>query len=164
MERWVDSDKLNDWMQIVGLFALVGSLIFIGLQMKQTQEIALSTAYQARVAAAMEMNMAIAANPSAMAAMRKPQTGGLEAVTEEEGWAGEALIRSVLLSFDNVHYQFEKGFLDRGAWDAARVDLKSFVGRVFARPYVETRLSTLRPSYRDELSEILEEIKSEEKE
>jgi len=40
----MDSGKLNDWMQVVGIFALVASLIFVGLQMKQTKEIALNEA------------------------------------------------------------------------------------------------------------------------
>jgi hypothetical protein len=35
----MDSAKLNDWLQVIGIFALVASLIFVGLQMKQTQEI-----------------------------------------------------------------------------------------------------------------------------
>ena len=36
------SAKLNDWMQVVGIFALVASLVFVGLQMKQAKEIALN--------------------------------------------------------------------------------------------------------------------------
>ncbi len=44
----MSSTRLNDWLQIVAMFALVGSLIFVGLQMRQAQEIALSQAYQAR--------------------------------------------------------------------------------------------------------------------
>jgi len=35
----MDSSKLNDWLQVIGIFALVASLIFVGFQMKQTQEI-----------------------------------------------------------------------------------------------------------------------------
>ena len=35
----MDSAKLNDWLQVTAIFALVASLIFVGLQMKQTQEI-----------------------------------------------------------------------------------------------------------------------------
>jgi len=38
----MDSAKLNDWMQVIGIFAVVASLIFVGLQMKQAQDIALS--------------------------------------------------------------------------------------------------------------------------
>jgi len=35
----MDSAKLNDWLQVIGIFALVASLVFVGLQMRQTQEI-----------------------------------------------------------------------------------------------------------------------------
>lgn len=38
-------DKLGDWLQIIGLFGVIGSLIFVGLQLKQTQAIALSETY-----------------------------------------------------------------------------------------------------------------------
>ncbi len=35
----MDTAKLNDWLQVIGIFALVASLVFVGLQIKQTQEI-----------------------------------------------------------------------------------------------------------------------------
>jgi hypothetical protein len=38
----MDSAKVNDWLQLVGIFALVASLIFVGLQLKQTQEVAVT--------------------------------------------------------------------------------------------------------------------------
>jgi len=37
----MDSKKLNDWLQLVGLAAVVASLIFVGLQIKQSDEIAM---------------------------------------------------------------------------------------------------------------------------
>ncbi len=40
----MDSAKLNDWLQVFGIFALVASLIFVGLQIRQTQEIAMTDA------------------------------------------------------------------------------------------------------------------------
>jgi len=45
----MDSAKLNDWLQVIGLFGVIAGLAFVGLQMKQEQKIALSAAYQARV-------------------------------------------------------------------------------------------------------------------
>jgi hypothetical protein len=42
----LDSAKLSDWLQVIGLFAVVASLIFVGLQMRQTEAIALSEIYQ----------------------------------------------------------------------------------------------------------------------
>lgn len=35
----MDSAKLNDWLQIVGMLAIVASLVFVGLQVKQSQSI-----------------------------------------------------------------------------------------------------------------------------
>ena len=36
----MDSKKLNDWLQIIGLFGVIASLIFVGVQVRQTQVIA----------------------------------------------------------------------------------------------------------------------------
>jgi hypothetical protein len=44
----VDSAKLNDWVQVFGIFALVASLIFVGLQIRQDQEIAIVEAVSHR--------------------------------------------------------------------------------------------------------------------
>ena len=38
----LDSAKLNDWLQVIGIFAVLGGLIFVGLQMKRDRQIALS--------------------------------------------------------------------------------------------------------------------------
>jgi hypothetical protein len=40
-----DMSKINDWLQVVGMFGVIASLIFVGLQMKQAHEIALSNTY-----------------------------------------------------------------------------------------------------------------------
>ena len=35
----MNSEKVNDWLQIVGMVGIMASLIFVGLQVKQTQSI-----------------------------------------------------------------------------------------------------------------------------
>jgi hypothetical protein len=59
-----DSSKLSDWLQVIGLFAVVASLIFVGLQMKQTDAIALSEIYQERAVASREHNLINSSNPN----------------------------------------------------------------------------------------------------
>lgn len=54
----MDSAKLNDWLQVLGMFAVVASLIFVGLQMRQDHEIALSAIYQARAQMTIDINLA----------------------------------------------------------------------------------------------------------
>ena len=36
----MDSSKLNDWLQVIGLFSVVASLIFVGLQMQLDRRLA----------------------------------------------------------------------------------------------------------------------------
>jgi hypothetical protein len=53
----MDQRKLSDWLQIVGMFGVIASLLFVGLQMKQSHEIALATQYQARAEATMNLHL-----------------------------------------------------------------------------------------------------------
>jgi hypothetical protein len=43
------SQKFNDSVQILGMVGIIGSLVFVGLQLKQSQEIAIASQYQARL-------------------------------------------------------------------------------------------------------------------
>ena len=49
----------KDAIELVGIGAVVASLIFVGLQMRQTHEIALATLYQMRSDAAREIRIAL---------------------------------------------------------------------------------------------------------
>ena len=44
--RILDSTKLHDWNQLIGIIKMIASLIFVGFQIRQTQAIAESEAYQ----------------------------------------------------------------------------------------------------------------------
>jgi len=35
----MNSEKVNDWLQIIGMVGIMGSLVFVGLQVRQTQSI-----------------------------------------------------------------------------------------------------------------------------
>jgi len=52
-------DKFRDWLEIVGIFAVVVSLVFVGLQMRQTQEIAMAEMRWNNMIAEMEAHSAI---------------------------------------------------------------------------------------------------------
>jgi hypothetical protein len=60
----MDSAKLNDWMQVVGIFAVVLSLIFVGLQMRQEQEIAIMDTYGSVAEAQMDLSVRAGENMS----------------------------------------------------------------------------------------------------
>jgi hypothetical protein len=62
----MDSAKISDWMQVVGIFALVASLVFVGMQMQQDREIARVMIYQSRASTLAEISMAAASSPEAI--------------------------------------------------------------------------------------------------
>lgn len=54
----MNTAKFREWLEIIGIFGVVASLIFVGLEMRQSQKIALSAAYQARSDSSMAIRMA----------------------------------------------------------------------------------------------------------
>jgi DNA-binding GntR family transcriptional regulator len=58
----LESQKLHDWLQVIGIAAVVASLIFVGLQIKQSDEIALAEILESVAARAIEERALIAAN------------------------------------------------------------------------------------------------------
>lgn len=56
------SQKLHDWLQVIGIAAVVGSLIFVGLQIKQSDEIALAEVLESAATRAIEERALIAEN------------------------------------------------------------------------------------------------------
>jgi hypothetical protein len=158
----VDSNKLNDWMQVVGIFALVASLIFVGLQMQLEHKISLSHAYQSRASAAAEWNSAFAANHVAMSAYRKAADGASNDIaTEEYDALHRSMIGAVFL-YDNAHYQYQQGFVSEGFWETTRESLKSFMMHPVGNVVFLERLDTgMRPEFRAVVLSISAELKEE---
>jgi len=120
----LDSAKLSDWLQVIGLFAVVASLIFVGLQMKQTDAIALSEIYQERAIAAREHNLINASNPYFLSGSAKLYVGKQSELTAQEAIALEYDFGSQLVVFDNYHQQYEWGFLSEAHWSSTVANVK----------------------------------------
>ncbi len=121
----MDSAKLNDRMQIVGMAAIVASLIFVGLQMKQSQEIAVAAQYHQRAALTVE-------SLNAELESGNLKFWGRQSATESTSEAelhdlGRDSIREIKLLFimDNHHFQYQAGFMGEEAWQAIRGSLKN---------------------------------------
>ncbi len=56
----MNSQKLHDWLQIVGIAAVVGSLIFVGMQLKQSDDIALAEVFESTAARGIEQRALVA--------------------------------------------------------------------------------------------------------
>jgi len=105
------------------LFGVIGSLIFVGLQLKQTQAIALSQTYQSRTATSVEMSIGVMNSPEALSGIAKIYRNKFDELTMPEAVALEYLIGSVLTTFENNQMQHEQGFLSQEHWQSNMRDL-----------------------------------------
>jgi hypothetical protein len=174
----MDTSKLNDWLQIVGLFGLMASLVFVGLQIKQDHEIALADSYQARTATLVEAFNARAANTAALSAelrflginpndpVKRPSLHILESagiLTELEYRAGILTALATWQQWNNSHYQTEMGFMPDEYWSR----LRSLIKRNFAQNRLTATAYgavSFRPTFRRDIDEIIAEVESEKSE
>jgi hypothetical protein len=155
------ASKLRDWLEIIGLFSVVASLVFVGLQMKQSQEIALSQASQARTAMSLEIILSTAENPLFTSAMVKGRNGKEQSPEEQAATSQYAI--AILWSYEDQHIQYSNGFLSEERWSASKEQLKRFLSESSTMPVrwaYERAPGRLSPSFRAILDELIAELDS----
>jgi hypothetical protein len=148
----VDTSKINEWLQVVGMFGVIASLIFVGLQMKQTQQIALSGTYQARSAVTVESLVAIISSPEFLSASARIYAGKSDELTMQEAVAWEYFLGAEMTSFENNHQQYEMGFLSEEHWQRNVAELKCKFELPLNRQMMENWF------YRESFMIVIEEI------
>jgi len=147
---------LNDWLQIVGLSGVIGSLVFVGLQLKQTQAIALSENYQNRLAAGVDLNVGLINSADFLSGVSKVYRDSASELTMQEAVALEWYFGSDLMIVENNHLQYQSGFLPQEHWQRNLRDLECALTVPLFR---ETALSwDFRDSFRQVLSEVIRNI------
>lgn len=170
----MDSAKLNDWIQVIGIFAVVASLIFVGLQMKQSQEIAVANLYQERAnvevmwwtevldidesrrgwGGEMQKWLVSTNNPNGTNGWAKDKS------TEEIGFR---YIQSMSLyaQIDSQLFQYQAGFLDEDSWLAYRNRMKPALNKPFIQDYFAMTASGWRKAFIDEIDAARKELESQ---
>lgn len=166
----MNSAKLHDWIQIVGMSAIIASLIFVGLQLKQAQDIAIAAQYQARSDSLREQFAAFMESDAAMRVIGKELLADIQANDEfppdVKAWASaqpvdELAFRAIgayisLKSYDNLYFQYQSGFLSEEAWDAMRTQLEQSLAdpRTWTRGTYERNPGIWRESFRELIREL----------
>lgn len=167
------TDTMNDWLQIFGMVAIVASLVFVGLQLKQSQDIAIAAQYQARSDSLREQFSAMLESGPGMRVIGTDLLADIQAQenipAEVKAWASnqpveELAFRAIgayisLKSYDNLYFQYQSGFLSEEAWHAMRVQLKQGIEepRTWMRGTFEENPEIWRKSYRTLIQELLGE-------
>lgn len=135
------SASWKDIAELVAITAVVASLIFVGLQMRQTQEIAQATLYQMRSDSAQEIRLATIFPEQLKAAMLKQGSD----LTMPERQSLNSLTSMVLDHFENSHHLHQLGMLSQEQWDSDIVQLTRFLS---LDPLAVDRWNDVKETYR----------------
>ena len=154
---------------------VIASLIFVGLELRQQQQIALSDQYQNRLTVGMEYFRGMAEVPiwqqRTVERLRRQydvtklspdDRDLLENGKEADIAAWFAMAQINLLIVDNLYYQYESGFTDADAWESQRQRLKwQLSTNSFARHELEEFGFRFRQSFVELGKQLIEEIDAE---
>ena len=168
------STSWKDIAELIGIAAIVASLIFVGLQMQQSQEIAVADQYQDRADAALEFYLARMQSESALKSVARNLIGStnsevspagvrLENESEDPMILAQKYLeyRSNITMFDNYHFQYERGFLQEDAWQAFKVRIKLWLSNRLNAEMYRQQASQYRRSFQFLCDELLIQIADE---
>lgn len=153
--------KWKDIAELVGLVAIVASLVFVGLQLRQSQEIALSQTHSERSGAVIGQIMSVAENPYYLSALAKRAAGNPDEVTPIEHQALLQIANAAMFSLEDAFYQNRKGFLPDQRWNASRENLRWFMSgeaHIQTREIYERNPAAWSSDFQQVVDEVIREI------
>ena len=146
--------RIRGWLEIVGLFGVVGSLIFVGLEMRQAQQIAMSSANQARADATVDFTLTLATDPFVRSVQTKVAMGQINELTLEERIAFERTADAFLFIMENIHHQYLNGFITAQRWQGTLVNLEEGMDTPGMRDFFDKSRDGWSPQFQQLVDEI----------
>jgi hypothetical protein len=103
--------KWKDVAELVALAAVVGSLVAVVLELRQTQDALLAQTYQDRAFDAIDWHFSVANNPQLSIIFHDDVD--LENLTPTEYTVAFNMLIATMIDLDNEYYQYQQGFLDQ---------------------------------------------------
>jgi len=113
------------WIEIFGLLGVVGSLAFVGVEIRQSTAVARGEAYQSFVSEINSVNLVVASDPMLSAAWLTSVTRGTEELSEPDRQRVAMIASAYLRTYEGLLNQVSTGVLpddalglmSRGTWD-----------------------------------------------
>jgi hypothetical protein len=164
--------------EVVGIFAIVASLIFVGMQLRLERKVAMAEQYFNRAETVKEDYRTALLSPEYFryveaywALTGKTPYGYSAADWEEMAQVKEGTLsisnvetmvlldRLQIVGYDNLYFQYKQGLLDEATWTGLRSSLKSSMAnnKLTSDVFYYGARATLKPV----IDDILKEIESE---
>ena len=152
--------NLKEVAELIGIASIVASLIFVGMQLKQSQQIAIASQYHSRAELAIVNWGNLMSSEEAPAIFAPILEEAMPDVTPEERAYAYFSAVSFHTLVDNHLYQYQAGFLDEEAWRPRREQLKNVLLSREYMQFVCLRLE-FRSSYKQLCAELIAEGNAE---
>jgi MFS superfamily sulfate permease-like transporter len=131
---------INALIQLLGMVGIIISLIFVALEMRQSQMIAQAGQNQERMGAASDMvntlNEVVADFQSLIFENNTDYKGYLS----EEEIIQRNLFHIFLFTYENDHFQYSRGLMPEEVWSAKLSAFAFFYNNCEMRPIIEARI------------------------
>ena len=141
--------SLDTWIQLLGMLGVLGGLVFVGLEMQQSQTIAVAGQIQARNRGDMDFSIALLTaeeklsrdvNEMGNIALLDPST-----LLPDEQAARNLILRWQTVSLQNAWQQYELGLIPEDVWGQAQNRVLSRMESCYTRAAF---LSPVIPSFK----------------
>ena len=135
------------WIQLLGMFSIVASLVFVGLEMRQSQRIAIAGQQQARSALANDIISQYSEMGIDFQSVYWETNTNYELSIEEIGQRNGA--HSGWLLYENDFYQYKQGLMDEVTWKAKLEGIKNLYNKCVVRVVYDFRESVFSQEFRE---------------
>lgn len=149
-------DRAEHWRfiaEMVGIAAVVASLIAVVIELRQTQSAIVASTYQSRAIDAIDLNNVLMESQVITPILQKigHDPSKIDTLTDEEKFRLRVFYTSVRIDADNEYYQYQQGFLDDEYFEYA---LRPRIARR-AKEWRALGIEERRPSFREFVDEQL---------
>ena len=133
---------IESLIQLLGMVGIIGSLIFVGLEMKQSQRIALAGQQALRTQFFLDGVDALSEPQKSNQTLIEMLLGDIP-VTEDYEWVLENVMHRNWWIFENDFVQYDLGLMDENVWQAKLNAMAAVYNFCFARPVYDARRNLL---------------------
>ena len=131
--------SFDTWIQLLGMLGVLGGLVFVGLEMRQSQRIAMAGQQMERTALLIEANSVFTEaglDWQSIAFLDQPEL----ADTYPSGIAGgRNNYHQALFNYENDYFQFSQGLMPIEVWEAKKEALSFFCNQCRYREILNIR-------------------------
>ena len=118
--------SFDTWIQLLGMIGVLGGLIFVGLEMRQTQRIAVAGQVQARAEMAVERILAPIEGNIDFARLQSTNNLDYENISDYEKLVATQIHAWRRVMLENNFYQYESGLFAEDYWEQSKARIQNW--------------------------------------